>query len=338
MSSSDVKQATEFGLVAAFEHFTIRGLGKLAKARYRTFAMRSLSTRNRRLIEQSGLFDSRWYLQQTPEAAASKLDPLEHYFYVGWQEGRSPSPHFDPAWYRAYYNDVGMAGWEPLLHFVRYGKSRGRRPHGTTSSIFDSFESLGDDCEFGSVQSHFDSNKLGLFRFASTNIDGLIAALDDGLDHLITDETIEIVRECGEYRTRIARYGMLFHTNVPVAAATIADIKPHEIRRLRLLVRKLHDELREGHKIFVYKSTHLAPAKIAELAKQLRRYGPNRLLCVGLTQDHRKLGTVDLLFENVAFGYLDRFDWRMARCSVNLWYDICSKTRVLWPQLADAAA
>jgi hypothetical protein len=337
MLLSGFRQTIGVGFGGAFDLVNVRGIAKLIKAMYQASATRRLTSRNRRLIEKSGLFDASWYLKQTPEAAASKLDPLEHYFYVGWKEGRSPSPHFDAAWYRAFYNDVGAAGWEPLLHFIRYGKSRGRSQRGIGGSIFDAFESLGDDCEFGNVQRQFGSNKLGLFRFAATDIDGLIAAFDHGLDRLICDDTIEIVREHGEYRTRVAPYGMLFHTHVATAAATLGDIKAHEVRRLRLLARKFVEDLEEGHKIFVYKSEKISVAKMQELASRLRHFGPNHLLCITLTQDARKLGRLDVLSQTLALGYIDRFDWDMSLCSVELWDNICLQAHALWQRFEEAA-
>jgi hypothetical protein len=330
MPLSGFKQTIEVGFDGAFELVNVRSLAKLIKAMYLGSATRTLSARNRRLIEKSGLFDAGWYLKHAPEAAASKLDPLEHYFYVGWKKGLSPSPHFDAAWYRAFYNDVGAAGWEPLLHFIRYGKSRGRSQRGIGGSIYDGFESLGDDCEFGNVQRHFGSNKLGLFRFTATDIDGLIAAFDHGLDRLISDDTVEIVREHGEYRTRVAPYGMLFHTHVATAAATLGDIKAHEVRRLRLLARKFVEDLEEGRKIFVYKAEQISVAKMLELASRLRRFGPNHLLCVTATRDARKLGRLDVLSETLALGYVDRFDWDMSKCSVALWENICLQAHALW--------
>jgi hypothetical protein len=330
MSLFDFKRTIETGDGGAFEFLNVRSLIKLIKAKYVGSAVGRLSARNRRLIEESGLFDAGWYLQHAPEAAASKLDPLEHYFYVGWKAGRSPSPRFDAAWYRTFYNDVGAAGWEPLLHFIRRGKSRGRRQHGAGGSIYDAFESLGDDCEFGNVQRQSGSNKLGLFRFAATTIDGLIAAFDHPLDRLISEDTIEIVRECGEYRTRIVAFDMLFHTHVPTAISTFADIKAHELRRLRLLARKFTEDLQDGHKIFVYKSAQIPVAKMRELASRLQRFGPNHLLCVTLTPDRRKLGTIEVVSDALAVGYIDRFDWDMSRCSLELWENICLQAHALW--------
>jgi hypothetical protein len=318
----------QFG--GALDLANVRSIAKVIKTAYRGGAIRKLTARNRRLIEQSGLFDADWYLKQIPDGALSGLDPLEHYFYIGWKEGLSPSPHFDAAWYRAFYNDVGAAGWEPLLHFIRYGRSRGRSQRGIGGSIFDGFESLGDDCEFGNVQRHFGSNKLGLFRFAATNIDGLIAAFDHGLDRLISGDTIEIVREHGEYHTRVAPYGMLFHTHVAASTATLDDIKAHEVRRLRLLARKCVEDLEEGHKIFVHKSEKISVAKMLELASRLRRCGPNHLLCVPLTRDARRLGKLDVLSDALTLGHIDRFDWDMSKCSIEVWESICLQAHALW--------
>src|ERR1700730_12372203 len=110
MLLSGFKRTIGVGFGGAFDLENVRSIAKLIKAMCQASATRRLTARNRRLIEKSGLFDASWYLKQAPEAAASKLDPLEHYFYVGWKKGLSPSPHFDAAWYRAFYNDVGAAG------------------------------------------------------------------------------------------------------------------------------------------------------------------------------------------------------------------------------------
>jgi hypothetical protein len=298
---------------------------------YRGSVLCELSAGNRRLIEESGLFDASWYLKQTPEAAYSGFDALEHYFYLGWKQGRSPGPNFDAAWYRAFYNDVGAAGWEPLLHYIRYGKTRG-----TDGSIYDAFESLGEDCEFGNVQRRFGSHRLGLFRFAATDIDGLNAAFERGLDGLISDGSIEIVQEKGEHRTRVASYGMLFHTSVPSALSTPAEIKAHEVRRLKLLVRNFIEDLEEGNRIFVYKSAQISAAKMQTLAGHLRRFGPNYLLCVTLTRDKRKLGRLEVLSDHLALGYVDHF--AVSSGAAELWSSICSKAHALWLGVEEAAA
>lgn len=293
-------------------------------------AARRLSARNRRLIEQSGLFDAAWYLHQAPDATLSGLDPLEHYFYVGWKAGLSPGPYFDASWYRTFYNDADVAGWEPLLHYIRYGMRRGRCARGAQGSIYDAFQSLGEDCEFGNVQRHFDSNALGLFRFARTDADGLLAAFDRGLDQLITEDTVEIVGREHEYCTRILPFDFLFHTHVFTANATVEKIRTHEVRRLQFLVRKFVDDLKDGGKIFLYKAQQFSFTKMEQLAQRLSRHGPNRLLCVTLTPNAPRVGAVELLSDKLALAYIDRFDVDMTRCALDGWSVICQKTLSGW--------
>lgn len=332
------KQSMASGLESAVMRPTRLRLKFLGQTLGMKIAGRRLSARNRRCIEQSGLFDATWYLRQAPDAVESGLDPLEHYFYFGWKAGLSPGPYFDASWYRTFYNDVDVAGWEPLLHFIRYGMQRGRCARGSQGSIYDAFQSLGEDCEFGNVQRHFDSNSLGLFRFAQTNADSLVAAFDKGLERLITADTVEIVGREHEYCTRVQPFDFLFHTHVLTANSTVEKIKAHEIRRLQLLARKFVDDLKDGEKVFLYKARQPSPATMGELAQRLGRYGPNRLLCVTLTRDTQKIGTVEFRSDTLALAYIDRFDVDMTKCALDVWSAICHKTLSGWRAERMAAA
>lgn len=80
------------------------------------------------LIKSSSLFDSAWYLNQNPDVAQSKLDPLEHFYLYGGVEGRSPSESFDSAFYIESNYDVKLEGINPLIHYLKYGKSENRQP------------------------------------------------------------------------------------------------------------------------------------------------------------------------------------------------------------------
>ena len=51
------------------------------------------------MIRGSGLFDEAWYLTTYPDAAASGLDPVEHYLTVGAPQGHNPNPLFDTGFY-----------------------------------------------------------------------------------------------------------------------------------------------------------------------------------------------------------------------------------------------
>ena len=52
-----------------------------------------------RYIIKSGLFDAEFYLASYPDIAAAGVDPFDHFFQYGFQEGRCPNPYFDPLWY-----------------------------------------------------------------------------------------------------------------------------------------------------------------------------------------------------------------------------------------------
>ncbi len=80
----------------------------------------------RKLISNSGLFDSVWYREQSP-ALDENVDLLDHFLRIGGIEGRSPSADFDAMLYLRWYPDVRKAGENPLVHYLLRGKKEGRR-------------------------------------------------------------------------------------------------------------------------------------------------------------------------------------------------------------------
>ncbi len=79
-------------------------------------------------IARSGLFDTDYYLQQSPDVAESRVNPIVHYVFWGAFEGRRPNRLFDPAYYLANSPDIAEAGLEPLSHFLRLGGAERRNP------------------------------------------------------------------------------------------------------------------------------------------------------------------------------------------------------------------
>lgn len=71
-------------------------------------------------------FDSLYYLSTYKDVEAAGVDPLKHYFYTGWREGRNPRADFDTNFYLNEYEDVRSSGLNPLWHFVAVGKADGR--------------------------------------------------------------------------------------------------------------------------------------------------------------------------------------------------------------------
>jgi len=56
------------------------------------------------------------------------MNPLDHYIYHGWREGRTPSIKFDGNYYLRRYPDVKKSKINPLIHYVLHGKKEGRFP------------------------------------------------------------------------------------------------------------------------------------------------------------------------------------------------------------------
>ena len=79
-----------------------------------------------RLLAESELFDSTWYLERYPDVASSGIDPAQHYLEFGWQEGRNPSRAFATRKYLKAHTDVAEQGINPLIHYIEYGQAEGR--------------------------------------------------------------------------------------------------------------------------------------------------------------------------------------------------------------------
>ncbi len=71
-------------------------------------------------------FDPKFYLAENNDVAAIGMDPLEHFFYTGWREGRNPTPDFDTEFYLSKYPDVLAADINPFWHFIAVGQAEGR--------------------------------------------------------------------------------------------------------------------------------------------------------------------------------------------------------------------
>ncbi|PIE58167.1 MAG: hypothetical protein CSA33_04450 [Desulfobulbus propionicus] len=80
----------------------------------------------KRLLQDSPFLDTKWYLEQYPHV---QVDPIDHYYYYGADEGNNPSPYFSTRWYLGTYPEVVQAGMNPLLHYLRFGEQEGRQPN-----------------------------------------------------------------------------------------------------------------------------------------------------------------------------------------------------------------
>ena len=79
-----------------------------------------------KLIKESGSFDTEWYVRQYPDVDELKMDPIEHYLWIGARMKRNPSADFDTSFYLKTYPEVAESGMNPLFHYISYGREQGR--------------------------------------------------------------------------------------------------------------------------------------------------------------------------------------------------------------------
>jgi hypothetical protein len=73
-------------------------------------------------------FDPTYYLNAYSDVAQAGIDPLDHFFYTGWREGRNPNNWFDTDYYKSTLQNSPDAGLNPFWHFLAVGRSEGRSP------------------------------------------------------------------------------------------------------------------------------------------------------------------------------------------------------------------
>jgi hypothetical protein len=198
----------------------------------------------------------------------------------------------------------------------RLGGKRAPRPPKPSllryQPLFDSFRSVGDNCEFGMVQAFYFSRQIGLLKYARHSFDGLMWALQDQFDALSRGDSAIRLEADGpptrkEYATVIDVYCMSFHTGA-LAPIDEAQFLLSEKRRIALLVRTFIEDLEAAEKIFVYKTNETLPRdKIEALHERMRRYGPVTLMWVTPAENRSTAGRVEWLGEGLMRGRITRF-------------------------------
>jgi capsular polysaccharide biosynthesis protein len=181
-----------------------------------------------------------------------------------------------------------------------------------------SFESLGDNCEFGLVQRYAGVEPLGLLRFngffspPEFRLHLLVEALERKFDGLGAPGSISVFAEGlpgeRELMVRESAYQFWYHSGVREGEVDPDVQAKREATRLSFLRRKLLDDLATGDKIWVWKSqatTHRD--QIRPLLEILRRLGPNTLLWVVEADDEHAVGTIESLEPDFIKGYISRF-------------------------------
>ena len=75
--------------------------------------------KTKKIIKDSGLFDSNYYLLKYPDIRAADIDPLTHFVKFGWREKRNPSADFNTKVYLERFPELLSLNINPLVHFIQ---------------------------------------------------------------------------------------------------------------------------------------------------------------------------------------------------------------------------
>ncbi len=78
-------------------------------------------------IKNHELFNIGYYLTRNPDIKIKGQDPILHYIYHGYNEGRTPSPEFDGDLYLEKHPDIRDSNLNPLVHYALYGINEQRK-------------------------------------------------------------------------------------------------------------------------------------------------------------------------------------------------------------------
>jgi hypothetical protein len=170
------------------------------------------------------------------------------------------------------------------------------------SELFEPFESLGNNCEFGMVQRLNGFDPPGLFRnvgFMSPDI--IVNAVNTSFTGMFDEGRYDFTLPFmwPDWRLGCQVHGFGFHTGIPAAVELNSDAwirkTSESIRTFRFLKAKLLEELREGEKIFVFRFDFDVGMELVDrLHAAVCAHGPGWLLYVkqdpskpfGWTQQH----------------------------------------------------
>lgn len=88
-----------------------------------------INMRGYNAIKKSQSLDIEFYLNEYSDVKLSGMDPILHYLYHGFKEGKKPNPQFNGNYYLKKYPDVERSNLNPLVHYLLYGKKEQRTPY-----------------------------------------------------------------------------------------------------------------------------------------------------------------------------------------------------------------
>lgn len=194
-------------------------------------------------------------------------------------------------------------------------------------AMMHSFESLGDNCEFGLVQRCAGAEPLGLFRFSGVAIRPLIVAIEDGFEAYGAGDDLHLSGGGSEPLVCRSRACGFSYTISDVPPAMTRDaLLARETRKVAYLKRRMLEDMAAGDRILVRKNVcGDSCAEIAALAEAVARRGTCTLLWVREARSGETSGTARRVGETLLEGFVERFAPSEAAYAIAYepWYDLC---------------
>jgi hypothetical protein len=193
------------------------------------------------------------------------------------------------------------------------------------------FESLGDNCEFGLVQRRCGAEPLGLLRFSNIELSHLLRGIRCGFAGLGEPSTMRLRDDAAktEYVVDETVYRITYHTFLYKKDVAEDGLLARQSNRLKFLVRKMMEDIRNAEKIFVLKRNRpLQLEEVLPLYATLNEAAANTLLWVVPADEGHPPGSVERVLPGLLRGYVDRFapPENAPDLSLEVWLEICRNT------------
>jgi tetratricopeptide (TPR) repeat protein len=196
---------------------------------------------------------------------------------------------------------------------VRVFGSQAKEDIAALLGAFESLGGTGQGCEFGIVQRYGSAEPLGLLRWTRIVAENLIEALENDFAGVGSAEQTRLAfynsPDDPEYVLDDTRYLMRMHTFIRKSQAGPEELLRKMQTRLKLLRRKLLEDLSLGEKVFVFKEFQrtLDSHQLDRLVGALGRHGDNTLLYVQYADSRHQPGSCVRASRNLLIGYISQF-------------------------------
>ena len=173
-----------------------------------------INLRGYQAIKKDNLLDIGYYLTNYPDVKLTGKDPIIHYIYHGFKEGRRPNPSFDGEYYIETHPDVEKSNINPLVHYALYGKEERRNPS----------QNIGYTPSKSGISAKIDFNRTNLV------IEGILMGMGDNYSGeviLKVDNYSFTIKSNTKAKNNEINEGYYFKFNIP---AKLIDGKLHRVR------------------------------------------------------------------------------------------------------------